>query len=1371
MKSAILSSEGTFPEHEEAITSSNPGDMDDAHLNASWKSLFNFTTRKHILTLIATSIVTIAAGITTPAFAIFLGNLFEYFTKFGAGTISDGQLLVEISSNCLALLGLGAVSWDIEWFETRKGGVGAFLSDLQAQIRELQMGTSQPLGLTLQYSVRTVASLGLAFYTSWSLTLVTLAAVPFCSAVVASLSSKMQYSIKAQRGELTNASKLSYNAFASIDTVKCFNGQFFECRQYSASISAAACYYLKQACLNALQKACIRLMMFGMFVQGFWYGSSLVGSMKISAGDVLRTFWACLVAAQSIEQVVPHIIVLEKGKAAGASLKAILQHLNPDKPTSGMTGMLYPQYCEGDIEVEDVSFAYPSQPGNLVLKSSSFFFPAGETTFVVGRSGSGKSTLGNLLMRFYSPTSGEILIDGNPIDALDMSWIRNNITLVLQRSILLNETIFRNIAFGCRLYDRVEKEHIKDCIDLAMLQSTIDDMPDGLDTVVGAGGSALSGGQRQRVAIARARLRDTPILILDESTSALDYTSRTAVMQAIRKWRKGKTTIIITHDMSQILEDDFFYVLDHGSVVYSGYRKALERADEDENIPFLSLKRSASNLEAGDDYLSAVDRMDSDSDTSSIQSLGEKSLNAKACSRQTYLPTTSTHDEVAPETPSPPYSETTISQPDPPDSLRRESTGDKLAGFLCTGPYLGRRMSKLPLPEIYDLRYSETATETTVNSITNTRAARDSQSMTSGLERTAPKSSMARDRNWRWKSGNTKKERRNVPSIYRILLTIIPRLTISQRILLILGFTCALMHATATPIFAYMLSQLLDTFSLPENRAQAAMKWSLAVLGLSVCDATVSYLMHYLLEYCGQAWVDALRRQAMSQILDRPRSWFERDENQPSNLTACLDQNAEEMRDLVGRFAGFALVAITIVVIAVIWSFVICWKMTLVGLSCGPIMYGITKGFESISGKWEKRSNDVHENIYSIFSETFSDIRTVRSLTLESYFHKKHIKSTAKAMQVGLKRAGYTGVLFGLSESAIMFASALIFYYGAVLASSRDYTSKEILTVFAILLFSIGYASTVLSWIPQMSSSRNTAIRLLRLVNPPRQASHEHVGKLSISDPTPIKFTNLNFRYPRRPDTLALRDFSLTIPANTCTAIVGRSGSGKSTIASLLLSLYEAPHPPSKDGTAALSLGGIDIRHLHTSTLRSLISIVPQQPTLFPDTISANISYGLDPSSPLNTLENIHAAAQAAGIHEFIESLPWGYATVVGDGGDGIGLSGGQAQRVVIARALVRRPRILILDEATSSLDRESTEVIRQTVRRLVADGKRRLTVIIITHAKEMMEIADNIVVVDQGRVVEGGPYRVLAKRPGGKLGQMLMLRAGGDFFEGEEKI
>lgn len=290
--------------------------------------------------------------------------------------------------------------------------------------------------------------------------------------------------------------------------------------------------------------------------------------------------------------------------------------------------------------------------------------------------------------------------------------------------------------------------------------------------------------------------------------------------------------------------------------------------------------------------------------------------------------------------------------------------------------------------------------------------------------------------------------------------------------------------------------------------------------------------------------------------------------------------------------------------------------------------------------------------------------------------------------------------------------------------------------------------------VPQINSACDTATRLLRLSRLPFASSHEHVGKLRVFEPVPVQFTNLKFRYPRRPEALVLRNFSLTIPANSCTAIVGCSGSGKSTIASLLLGLY--PSSSSLSGPPAITLGGMDIWQLHIPTLRSLIALVPQHPRLFADTIRANIAYGLNPCSRLNSMKNIRAAAQAVGIDEFICSLPEGYSTLVGDGG--LGLSGGQTQRLVIARALVRQPRILILDEATSNLDGESAEIIRRSIKKLVA-ARKGLTVILITHAKEIMEMADNVVVIDGGSVAEQGPYHDLMQRPGGKLKEMLAGR------------
>jgi len=330
----------------------------------------------------------------------------------------------------------------------------------------------------------------------------------------------------------------------------------------------------------------------------------------------------------------------------------------------------------------------------------------------------------------------------------------------------------------------------------------------------------------------------------------------------------------------------------------------------------------------------------------------------------------------------------------------------------------------------------------------------------------------------------------------------------------------------------------------------------------------------------------------------------------------------------------------------------------------------------------------------------------------------------------------------------------MIFWYGATVASSHDFTVKNILTVFSMLLFSIANANAVIAFIPQISSSCDTSTRLLRLANSPYGTSHEHTGTLRIQNTGSIKFMNLNFAYPSRPDTLVLKNFNLTIPMNMCTAIVGQSGSGKSTVASLLLGFY----PPGNSNTdrPTITIDGRDIRQLHLPTLRSLMAVVPQNPTLFAATVRENLSYGLEPSSPLSSMTNIRTAADSAGIDDFIKTLPQGYNTMIGDGG--MGLSGGQAQRLVIARALVRRPKILILDEATSALDAESAEVVKQSVRLLVEKGQ-GMTVIIITHAVEMIQFAENVVVLEQGRVVEEGSYQALRDRPG-QLRRM--LTAGG---------
>jgi len=198
-------------------------------------------------------------------------------------------------------------------------------------------------------------------------------------------------------------------------------------------------------------------------------------------------------------------------------------------------------------------------------------------TYIVGTSGSGKSTLGALLTKLYHPSGGIINLGESQLSGLSASWVRQRIHYLPQSSILFEETVGRNIALGAGdNWNKVTREEIMTAAQKAMLQMVLfENLPNGIDTVVGEGGVAVSGGQRQRIALARAILRDPEVLILDEATSALDYISRSLVNDAIRFLRQGKTTVIITHDVSMINDTDFTYVMKDGQVVQNGYKRDL----------------------------------------------------------------------------------------------------------------------------------------------------------------------------------------------------------------------------------------------------------------------------------------------------------------------------------------------------------------------------------------------------------------------------------------------------------------------------------------------------------------------------------------------------------------------------------------------------------------------------------------------------------------------------------------------------------------------------------------------------------------------------------------------------------------------------
>jgi ATP-binding cassette subfamily B (MDR/TAP) protein 1 len=200
----------------------------------------------------------------------------------------------------------------------------------------------------------TLVALGVAFYFSWSLTLVILAAVPFAAILLAVISTKMQPSIDSQKESLAEASRTVSGAISSIETVKAFNGQEFEIWLFSSAIGEAARCYLVQARSNAMQIGLVTLVTLSMFVQGFWYGSTLLGPGGMTAGQIMTTFWSCMTATQSFEQILPHMIAIEKGKAAGAALEAVMFKMERGRRVTDMRGNQVPKTCVGDIDVKNV---------------------------------------------------------------------------------------------------------------------------------------------------------------------------------------------------------------------------------------------------------------------------------------------------------------------------------------------------------------------------------------------------------------------------------------------------------------------------------------------------------------------------------------------------------------------------------------------------------------------------------------------------------------------------------------------------------------------------------------------------------------------------------------------------------------------------------------------------------------------------------------------------------------------------------------------------------------------------------------------------------------------------------------------------------
>jgi ATP-binding cassette subfamily B protein len=311
-------------------------------------------------------------------------------------------------------------------------------------------------------------------------------------------------------------------------------------------------------------------MIFGSVVGVLWYGAQSVMAGTMSAGTLGQFLLYSVFAAGALAGLSE--VWGELSQAAGATERLV--ELLEEKPEIAAPAhpLALPSPAKGEIRFEDVSFSYPARKDAPVARKLAFTVKPGETVALVGPSGAGKSTVFSLLLRFYDPQAGRVLIDGIDLKSADPAAVRKRIAIVPQDVTIFAAAAEDNIAFGKPGSD---KNAVRAAAEAAYAAEFIEKLPEGYATQLGERGVTLSGGQRQRIAIARAILKDAPILLLDEATSALDAESETAVQAALETLMKGRTTLIIAHRLATILKADRILVMEHGRIVEEGTHRSL----------------------------------------------------------------------------------------------------------------------------------------------------------------------------------------------------------------------------------------------------------------------------------------------------------------------------------------------------------------------------------------------------------------------------------------------------------------------------------------------------------------------------------------------------------------------------------------------------------------------------------------------------------------------------------------------------------------------------------------------------------------------------------------------------------------------------